>query len=143
MPEIFGLKYREEPWGCWVQEDHDGKRKYCYKPVEGKSGPTHRRIWEKINGPAPCFNPDHLELGTNSQNLMDRKRKPCCDTPKSEYRQVTARLDDDLHHRVRVAAITSKMTLAQGLAKGAELFAEWARVRELEGKAQEGKDDAR
>lgn len=70
--------------GCWTWsggKDQDG---YPVFTVGGRPYRGHRWIWEELRGPIPagmlichrcdnppCVNPDHLFLGTNSDNMLD------------------------------------------------------------------------
>lgn len=79
----------ETPSGCWVCICHvAGTGGYPVTLVGGKAGkkhPIHRAIWAHLNGPIPaglvirhrcdvktCINPDHLEIGTQADNVRDR-----------------------------------------------------------------------
>jgi len=69
-------------WGGTL--DGDG---YGRLHVEGKTPPVHRTVWEIVYGPIPpgiqvnhlcdtppCIEPEHLYLGTQSDNMYDRVR---------------------------------------------------------------------
>lgn len=71
-----------------INTHRDGKRVHWY---------AHRRAWEDAHGPIPaglvvrhrcdtptCVNPDHLELGTQKQNVEDRDRRGRNRAPKGE-----------------------------------------------------------
>ena len=71
--------------GCWGWTAYKNKG-YGYIKIDGKMIRAHRYSWELINGPIPdglmvrhkcrglCVNPEHLELGTNKENQLDRIR---------------------------------------------------------------------
>lgn len=70
--------------GCWewiAYRSNEGYGRIC---INGKVKRTHRIAWEFFMGPIPiglfvchrcdnppCFNPRHLYLATNSQNMKD------------------------------------------------------------------------
>ena len=76
--------------GCW---EYSGARNGDGYGMIGRGGPgnvgkTHRVAYELYVGPIPrglhvlhrcdnppCFNPEHLTVGTNADNLADRDRK--------------------------------------------------------------------
>lgn len=115
MPEIFGIEYREEPWGCWVRPTHRGKRRYYQKVVKGKAVSLHKHVWELSNQSSvlkgieirhkcdypPCFNPLHLEIGTSKQNAQDRTRKPICNAPRPTERIATITLTDETYKAIK------------------------------------------
>lgn len=89
----FEAQYIPEPnCGCWlwVGADRSGSRDDGYGQivVDGKKCAAHRVAWELFRGPIPdglfalhrcdvmpCVNPDHLFLGTRSDNMRDMTRK--------------------------------------------------------------------
>jgi len=79
---------------CWIWQggtDKDGYAKTWYK---GKNLRVHRVIWSITNSKTipknmvilhtcdipSCVNPNHLQLGTQKENMMDKKRKGRCAT---------------------------------------------------------------
>jgi hypothetical protein len=88
------VDYRITPSGCWECTSHspnsDGYPRVVYK---GKRMYIHRFIYLTQKGPIPdgmeirhkcdnplCINPDHLEIGTHTDNMHDMvirgRRKP-------------------------------------------------------------------
>ena len=79
------------PTGCWEWAGARDKDGYGQTPpLDGRSGAVraHRLAWTLTNGPIPkgllvchhcdnpaCINPDHLWLGTSTDNNRDRERK--------------------------------------------------------------------
>ncbi len=75
--------------GCWLwQGSPRGSNGYGRISVGGKLVPAHRYSWSLHNGPFDqslmvchkcdvplCVNPDHLFLGTATDNMRDCKRK--------------------------------------------------------------------
>lgn len=85
-PRIVNKIIVDEGAGCWLWQ---GARTTCGYPVLARGGNTNirgnRYVYEWVNGPIPegmvvrhrcdtplCVNPDHLELGTPSDNMLDR-----------------------------------------------------------------------
>lgn len=85
------LKYMPEPnSGCWLWTAALGKAGYgsLRDPRVGHTVHAHRYMWELENGPIPsgleichkcdvrsCVNPQHMFLGTRSDNMQDCSRK--------------------------------------------------------------------
>lgn len=88
---------KSDPSGCWLWL---GARAGtgCYGVIwDGRQKRAHRIIWEILNGPIPvgldlchhcdnphCVNPDHLFLGTRSDNNNDSVRKGRWNRPLGE-----------------------------------------------------------
>ena len=88
IQERFDSKYIKDSSGCWLWQackDRDG---YGQLQVAGRSIGAHRVSWELTNGPIPeglyvchhcditnCVNPDHLFIGTNTDNMRDKVNK--------------------------------------------------------------------
>lgn len=85
-------EYTKEINSCWVMSRQEKKREYPYFTfiIDGKKTKVgaHRVSWSIKNGPIPkgmvichtcdnkqCINPDHLFLGTYSDNLNDAIKK--------------------------------------------------------------------
>lgn len=74
--------------GCWIWMRGLNGRGYPFMRVRGRSMRAHRVSYEVFNGPLnpslmvchrcdtpSCVNPDHLFLGTNSENILDSVSK--------------------------------------------------------------------
>jgi len=69
--------------GCWTWIAYTNKDGYGQFIIKNKVIPSHRWIYEYYNGPLgdlkcrhkcnnpSCVNPDHLEKGTQFENIMD------------------------------------------------------------------------
>lgn len=70
----------------WTGARHPNQ--YGVRKVKGRNQLVHRLAWEEANGPIPagmvimhtcdnppCYNLDHLRLGSQADNLKDRDRK--------------------------------------------------------------------
>lgn len=75
--------------GCWEKQGpYRGQRGYCAVQHKGDDDYGHRFSYRLLIGPIPddmivrhkcdnppCFNPDHLELGTHDQNMEDMRSR--------------------------------------------------------------------
>lgn len=85
------LKWESNENGCFVVTSHNassGKMKYPLMRIHGKQHKIHRYIFEECFGKIPdgmvvrhkcdnpkCINPEHLELGTQADNIADMDKK--------------------------------------------------------------------
>lgn len=73
--------------GCWIWMGGTSHG-YGHIKINGKTKKVHRVMWELTNGPIPegifvlhtcdipeCANPDHLFLGTHTDNMRDMIKK--------------------------------------------------------------------
>jgi len=78
----------EQPNGCLDWPGGTSRNGYGVIYFDGKRVSTHRLAWELVNGPIPegmvichkcdnppCCNPEHMFLGTQSDNLADMAAK--------------------------------------------------------------------
>ena len=117
--------------GCWLWSgyvDKDGYGTFRYKGVSGVK--AHRVSWEMANGCIPvmvghdrvcvlhrcdvpgCVNPAHLFLGTNSDNMTDKKNKGRCNTPVGE-RNAWSKLSTEIVLEIRRLLDETDMTQKQ------------------------------
>ena len=83
------IVYKVAPNGCWICTSHS-KNSDGYPRIRrnGKSQYLSRFLYEQKNGPIPeglvmrhkcdnpaCVNPDHLEVGTQYDNIQDMKKR--------------------------------------------------------------------
>ena len=83
--------------GCWEWQGHRSSHGYGKIGCGGKDIGTHRVAWELAHGPIPagmhvchrcdnppCVRPDHLFLGTHSDNMRDLAEKGLAGGPVCE-----------------------------------------------------------
>jgi hypothetical protein len=84
----FWAKVFRQEEGCWEWTGAFRTGGYGHLNVGGRFRAAHRHSWELHNGPIPegmlvchhcdnrkCVRPDHLFLGTYSDNALDREQK--------------------------------------------------------------------
>lgn len=80
--------------GCFICISHARNKGYPLSWFNGKKVRLNRFIYEQMHGPIPeglvvrhkcdvreCINPEHLEIGTQQENIWDaynRDRMKCC-----------------------------------------------------------------
>ncbi len=77
--------------GCWIWVGGEFNNGYGWFSVNGKKKLAHRVSYELYIGNIPdqlhvlhrcdtplCVNPDHLFVGTNADNMVDKKNKNRC-----------------------------------------------------------------
>lgn len=90
---------------CWEWQGRINVRGYGAFSIKGKTVQAHRFSWQLVNGAIPgdlwvlhkcdnrlCLNPDHLFLGTNSDNIRDAiaKGRVVIPTPRKFHSDKTA-----------------------------------------------------
>lgn len=97
----FGLKIQKDESGCWLWAGSKNGRGYGEIWKDGRKEMAHRVSWMIHRGPIPigvqalhkcdipaCVNPDHLFLGSQSDNIKDaivkgRVIPPCVFAPQN------------------------------------------------------------
>lgn len=99
LSERFYKKISPDPnSGCWLWIGAAFNHGYGQMRINGKIKSAHRASWEIHNGDIPndlfvchkcdvklCVNPDHLFLGTNSDNMKDMNDKKRHGTKYKEF----------------------------------------------------------
>lgn len=93
--ENFLQRVKKMDNGCWIWTGYVDEIGYGIIGAQGKNWKTHRLSWFYFNGNIPngkkvlhkcdvrnCVNPDHLFLGTQSDNMKDCKNKGRNVSPK-------------------------------------------------------------
>lgn len=89
VKQRFSTMFRKcKKTGCWVWTKSKTSKGYGRMNVDGKTVRAHRLAWKLYNGRIgkgkcvlhkcdnpSCVNPDHLFLGTNSDNTRDMMEK--------------------------------------------------------------------
>lgn len=104
LKESFMNKFKPDFWtGCWLWTASTDQKGYGHLRHGGKDFKAHRLSYEYHIGPIPegegfhgtcvmhkcdnpsCVNPDHLELGSNLDNIMDMRAKDRDSKGESRY----------------------------------------------------------
>lgn len=111
----FWDKVVRMPTGCWEWQATRTQRGYGRVSFRGRPTTAHRAAYEMTHGPIPegmwvmhscdnppCCNPDHLSVGTPSDNAMDMVRKGRANPPMTHGSRIgTAKLTEALVAEIR------------------------------------------
>lgn len=88
IKERIESRIKKESSGCWLWTGCVNNKGYGSLSVLGRVEGVHRAYWSIIKGPIPegncvchicdvpaCVNPEHLFLGTYSDNMLDKIEK--------------------------------------------------------------------
>jgi len=88
LKDRFMEKFDKTSNGCWIWNACRFQKGYGTLVKDGRAHGAHRIAWELFRGPIPkgmqvlhtcdippCVNPDHLFLGTNDDNMLDKAKK--------------------------------------------------------------------
>ncbi len=89
LRERFDLKWKSDSSGCWIWKASKNKQGYGYFKLDGRMQKAHRVSWMIFSGSVvkddtcvlhhcdnpSCVRPNHLFLGTYSDNLIDSFKK--------------------------------------------------------------------
>lgn len=96
---------------------------YGQRRIKGKLYYTHRLSYEQNIGPIPegcvvrhkcdnppCFNPEHLDIGTQKDNMQDmHKRGRAVNVAPQGVKQHLAKLTDDIVRQIRDSTLGSTL----------------------------------
>lgn len=157
--ELPGFLSPPDENGCTVWMRSRCRDGYGTIRVDGRTLSTHRVAWELANGPIPpkqhvlhhcdnppCCNPEHLFLGTHTDNMADRARKGRTnrDSRNQGKANGNAKLTDDLvieiRHRVAVGERRSVVAASIGVHRATVDFVVnrkiWSHVPDLPNERQ-------
>lgn len=115
-PTLSQMKERtvEAANGCWEWVAAKAAQRYAFLQHEGKNILGHRYVYELTHGSIPdgmvvrhkcdnkcCINPEHLELGTNADNMRD----------KAERGRATR---GETHHKAKLSEVEVVSILTSG-----------------------------
>lgn len=124
-PRIMG-KIREQADGHWIWEGSRCglKREYGQTTMKGRRMVAHRAVWLLLRGPVPegmellhqcpftlCVNPDHLRVGTHSENILEAVAARGSWAPRGEA-NTSAKLTWDKVAQIRERAAAGEMQAA-------------------------------
>lgn len=143
IAERFNRKFtRKGPEECWIWTGAKSVHGYGHFRVGGRKGKTvkaHRFAFEMINGPQPvtlfvchkcdvrlCVNPNHLWIGTPSDNSkdMESKGRGRGKTKLSEMQAVSV-LNDQRIHRI----IAEEMGISESTVRAIKKRTIWKRLK--------------
>lgn len=123
LADRFERKYIPEPnSGCWLWDGCYSveTKKYLYgsmRNLRGKMEHAHRISWRLHRGEIPpgmqvlhkcdvslCVNPDHLFLGTHTDNMLDMSKKGRAPHGEKNW---SAKLTEEIVRQVRASKETS------------------------------------
>lgn len=120
IPERFWEKVTKSPIGCWLWQGHISR--LGYGKFMGKH--AHRIAWSLTNGSIPddldvchhcdntmCVNPEHLFLGTASDNMKDCVSKGRLD--HHGEKNSNAKLTEALVREIRSTTLTQRQLAAR------------------------------
>lgn len=117
-PDPYQAFEYEPTTGCWLWYLATSDAGYGSFRMNGKTVLAHRKFFERANGPIPrgphvchkcdtpqCVNPDHLFLGSASDNMKDMHRKGRWQhlDLKEGVRHPHAKLTEDMVQTVRMS----------------------------------------
>lgn len=115
--KFMELVYPEPNTGCWLWAGYHCPRGYGHRNFNDITTVAHRFSYYLFNGPfdlsmhvlhkcdfSACVNPDHLYLGDQRQNNIDRDTRGRQRAPKGTQ-QPSAKLTDDKVRQIRAMYI--------------------------------------
>lgn len=126
--ERFYKKIRRAPSGCWEWAGASSVMGYGYFGLGGRAVSAHRASWTLHCGDIPagvcvchkcdnklCVNPDHLFLGTQSDNMKDMYRKG---RNAHKYKLAPAQYREIIDSKESTIALAARFGISQAYAWG-------------------------
>lgn len=126
----FLAKVRKSP-ECWIWTGYSKNGRYGSITIDGRARQAHVAAYELFVGPVPsgmvvmhscdnprCVNPDHLKVGTMSDNMIDcvqkgRFRKPA--RYKLTQPGIIGRIKEMLANGMSQRAVANKVGVSQAM----------------------------
>lgn len=122
----------EEREGCWLWDGPTGKTGYGKMCAFGKKVAAHRIAYWLFKGPFPaemhvlhscdvrnCVNPEHLSLGTHTENMRDMVAKGRCGVAKGEASRFAILTEDQVRAIRDSDEVGTHLAQRYGVTKGA------------------------
>lgn len=102
-------KIKKKKSGCWEWQSGKGTNGYGVSSINGKNMQAHRHFYLVFKGNIPkekqinhkcdnpsCVNPDHLWVGSQKENMEDKKNKGRCADKRGEKHHLSRFVEDDV-----------------------------------------------
>jgi len=147
----FRAKIRRHSCGCWIWDAGKMPSGYGHFKFNGKTLKAHRIAWSLKHGEIPkgmqilhkcdipsCVNPDHLFLGTHTDNMRDKVRKGRQTKGRGHWsnkltESQVLEIKERLGKGERQEAIAEQFGLCQATVSQIKLGRAWGWLRNQEG----------
>lgn len=138
---LFGNCVPVPESGCWIWEGYLTKDGYGQITISDKGHRTHRVAWELVNGPIPhgmlvchrcdtptCINPNHLFIGSHSDNLRDAMNKGRKQPPPNPGKLTAEQVVEIRNASEKQSVIAKKYGIVQQMVSSIKLRQTWKHV---------------